>query len=178
MECSARRLLFVGEVFYYALRAVVHPMAPLYDAESGALRPLCARALRRIFLLCDTDGDGELSDAELNAFQVRCFNAPLQPEELAGVKQVVSERVPRGVSASGGLTLDGFLFLHALFIERSRLETTWAVLRRFGYGDDVRLREDVLGARGPWQHAPDQVAELTRAGRAFFEAAFERADAD
>ena len=30
-----------------------------------------------------------------------------------------------------GLTLQGFLFLHALFIERGRLETTWAVLRRW-----------------------------------------------
>ena len=35
--------------------------------------------------------DGVLSDAELNAFQVHCFNAPLQPEELVGVKQVVAQ---------------------------------------------------------------------------------------
>ena len=35
--------------------AVVHPMAPLYEPESQTLRPLCARALKRIFLLCDKD---------------------------------------------------------------------------------------------------------------------------
>ena len=37
--------------------------------------------------------DGVLNDAELNAFQVLCFNAPLQAEELVGVKQVVAERI-------------------------------------------------------------------------------------
>lgn len=120
--------------------------------------------------------------------QVLCFNAPLQAEELIGVKQVVAERIEQVCSnqstcavfavsckvhasaAAGvalgsacpasfptllqitnhylalflshasltlwqgimnnGLSLPGFLFLHALFIERGRLETTWAVLRR------------------------------------------------
>lgn len=38
--------------------------------------------------------DGVLSDAELNNFQVHCFAVPLQPEELAGVKAVVSQKLP------------------------------------------------------------------------------------
>lgn len=43
-----------------------------------------------------------------------------------------------------GLTESGFIFLHSLFIQRGRLETTWTVLRKFGYGDDLSLREDFL----------------------------------
>ena len=41
-----------------------------------------------------------LSDSELNDFQVHCFAVPLQPEELAGVKAVVSQKMPevRGTS--------------------------------------------------------------------------------
>ena len=39
--------------------------------------------------------DDVLNDAELNAFQVRCFNAPLQPEELMGVKKVVQDKMPQ-----------------------------------------------------------------------------------
>ena len=39
--------------------------------------------------------DGTLNDAELNEFQVECFSAPLQPEELAGVKKVVSQKMPQ-----------------------------------------------------------------------------------
>ena len=51
--------------------------------------------------------DGALSDAELNAFQVRCFNAPLQPEELVGVKQVVAEKIPQVGRGWGGLGVGG-----------------------------------------------------------------------
>lgn len=34
-----------------------------------------------------------MNDEELNRFQVRCFNAPLQPEELLGVKKVVQDKM-------------------------------------------------------------------------------------
>ncbi|KAL6768446.1 hypothetical protein ACKKBF_B39160 [Auxenochlorella protothecoides x Auxenochlorella symbiontica] len=176
MECSAKKLQYVGEVFYLALRAVVHPTAPLFDAQAQTLRPLCSRALKRIFMLCDKDKDGILNEAELNAFQIHCFNAPLQTEELIGVKQVVAERVPEGVQ-NGGLTLPGFIFLHALFIERGRLETTWAVLRRYGYNNDLVLSQETLSAVN-FSHAPDQVLELSEEGRAFFTSVFERCDVD
>lgn len=140
MECSAKKLQYVGEVFYYALKAVLYPMAPLYDPESQTLQPLCVRALKRIFSLCDKDKDGVLNDNELNEFQVKCFNAPLQPEELIGVKEVVKSRLDNGLSEDNFLTFSGFVFLHALFIERGRLETTWAVLSKFGYGKDLKLQ--------------------------------------
>ena len=42
----------------HTLQAVVHPMAPLYEPEAQTLRPLCARALKRIFQLCDRDKVG------------------------------------------------------------------------------------------------------------------------
>ena len=47
--------------------------------------------------------DGILSDSELNHFQVHCFAVPLQPEELAGVKAVVSQKMPEVGGASRGL---------------------------------------------------------------------------
>jgi hypothetical protein len=59
LECSARRLTYVGEVFFYALKAVLHPTGPLFDPQAfdgkGALRPLAIRALKRIFKMCDQD---------------------------------------------------------------------------------------------------------------------------
>ncbi|KAK7827532.1 mitochondrial rho gtpase 1 [Quercus suber] len=143
----------VPEVFYYAQKAVLHPTGPLFDQENQCLRDRCRRALRRIFILCDHDLDGALNDAELNEFQVKCFNAPLQPAEIVGVKRVVHEKVPAGVNQLG-LTLTGFLYLHALFIEKGRIETTWAVLRKFGYDDDLKLRDDFLPV--PSKRASDQ----------------------
>ncbi|XP_022954184.1 mitochondrial Rho GTPase 2 isoform X2 [Cucurbita moschata] len=157
IECSAATLLQVPEVFYYAQRAVLHPTAPLFDLERQSLKPRCKNALRRIFTLCDRDMDGALSDEELNEFQVKCFNAPLQPAEIVGVKRIVQENLPSGVN-DRGLTLPGFLFLHALFIEKGRLETTWAVLRKFGYDDDLNLSGDYLPV--PSKQAPDQDGAL------------------
>lgn len=87
--------------------------------------------------------------------QVKCFNAPLQPSEVVGVKKVVSEKMAEGVN-DHGLTLTGFLFLHALFIERGRLETTWTVLRKFGYDDEIKLRDDLL-LEPSFKRASDQV---------------------
>ena len=74
-----------------------------------------------------------------------------------GVKRVVQENLSIGVN-DHGLTLPGFLFLHALFIEKGRLETTWAVLRKFGYDDDLNLSGDYLPV--PSKQAPDQVGTI------------------
>ncbi|XP_010931977.1 mitochondrial Rho GTPase 1 [Elaeis guineensis] len=169
IECSALRQIQVPEVFYYAEKAVLHPTAPLFDQETQSLKPRCVRALKRIFILCDHDRDGALSDAELNEFQVKCFNSPLQPSEIVGVKKVVQEKMPEGVNEHG-LTLTGFLFLHALFIEKGRLETTWTVLRKFGYDNDIKLRDDLLPLT--FKRAPDQSVELTNEAVEFLKGIF------
>ncbi|GMP99827.1 hypothetical protein CsSME_00047156 [Camellia sinensis var. sinensis] len=175
IECSAANLVQVPEVFYYAQKAVLHPTAPLFDQETQALKPRCVRALKRIFILCDHDMDGALNDMELNEFQVKCFNAPLQPAEIVGVKRVVQEKLPEGVNEFG-LTLTGFLFLHALFIEKGRLETTWTVLRKFGYDDDIKLRGDQLSI--PSKKAPDQSVEFTSEAVEFLKGVFSLFDMD
>ena len=46
--------------------------------------------------------------------------------------------------AGEGITELGFLYLHTMFIQQGRMETTWTVLRKFGYGEDLALREDFL----------------------------------
>ncbi|EFJ25633.1 MIRO family protein [Selaginella moellendorffii] len=176
IECSALKRIQVLEVFYYAQKAVLHPTAPLFDQETQSLKPKCIRALKRIFILCDHDRDGALNDSELNDFQVRCFHAPLQPPEIVGVKKVVSEKMPEGVSENG-LTLTGFLFLHALFIERGRLETTWTVLRKYGYDDELKLREDLL-QNPSFKRAPDQSVELTERCLDFLKGVFAAFDMD
>ncbi|KAL5792946.1 hypothetical protein ACOSP7_001540 [Xanthoceras sorbifolium] len=175
VECSASTLIQVPDVFYYAQKAVLHPTTPLFDHDEQTLKPRCVRALKRIFTLCDLDMDGALSDAELNEFQVKCFNAPLQPAEIVGVKRVVQEKQPDGVNDLG-LTLNGFLFLHALFIEKGRLETTWAVLRKFGYGDDLELKDDFLPVQT--KHGSDQSVELTSEAVEFLRGIFGLYDID
>ncbi|KAH9997968.1 P-loop containing nucleoside triphosphate hydrolase protein [Russula vinacea] len=142
VECSAKIPLNVSEVFYFARKAVLHPTAPLYDFKKQALKPACEEALRRIFKLCDTNKDGVLDNEELNEFQRKCFDAPLQLQELEGIKVMV-RGYNRDAFNENGLTEAGFLLLHTIFIQRGR-ETTWTVLRKHGYAEDLRLAETFL----------------------------------
>ena len=52
-----------------------------------------------------------------------------------------------GMVQDEGLTEAGFLYLHTIFIQRGRLETTWTVLREFGYGEDLKLTEAFLSPK-------------------------------
>ncbi|KAJ0255012.1 Mitochondrial Rho GTPase 2 [Hirschfeldia incana] len=175
IECSALTLIQAPDVFYYALKAVLHPTFPLFDQEKQCLKPRLRRAVQRIFNFCDQDLDGALSDAELNDFQVNCFGAPLDPVELMGVKRVVQERQPDGVTDLG-LTLPGFLFLFSLFIERGRPETAWAILRKFGYNDSLELNTELIPV--PAKHSPDQSIELTNETMDFLRGFFQLYDLD
>ncbi|XP_059754342.1 mitochondrial Rho GTPase 2 isoform X1 [Balaenoptera ricei] len=168
VECSAKNLKNISELFYYAQKAVLHPTAPLYDPEAK-------QALTRIFRLSDQDMDQVLSDQELNAFQMSCFGHPLAPQALEDVKMVVSKNVAGGVQ-DDRLTLDGFLFLNMLFIQRGRHETTWTILRRFGYGDSLELTANYLCP--PLRVPPGCSTELNHRGYQFVQRMFEKHDQD
>lgn len=138
------------------------------------LRFLCPEQILNIGRA--NEQDKLLSDAELSAFQEVCFKTPLLPRQLRGIKDVVRRNVQDGVSDNGRVTLSGFLYLHTLFIQRGSAETTWVVLRAFGYGRDLRLdraRLPKLGSR-----RADQALELTEAGLYFVRKAFWEADVD
>jgi Ras family protein T1 len=202
VECSARIPLNVSEVFYFAQKAVLYPTAPLYDSREHVLKPGCVDALKRIFRLCDSDKDGLLSDAELNEFQRKCFDTPLQAQELEGIKDLVVHAPIAGmryshenasVAASGSsingdapahhphlregsLTMAGFLYLHTLFIQRGRLETTWTVLRTFGYGADLTLEDSFV--KPAFAVPPECSVELSPLGYQFLTDIFEVHDKD
>uniref|UniRef100_A0A8C9Z0X0 Mitochondrial Rho GTPase n=1 Tax=Sander lucioperca TaxID=283035 RepID=A0A8C9Z0X0_SANLU len=175
VECSAKNLKNISELFYYAQKAVLHPTAPLYDPEDKQLKPPCVRALSRIFYISDQDNDRILSDAELNCFQKSCFGNPLAPQALEDVKTVVWKNTSDGVQ-DNGLTLNGFLFLNTLFIQRGRHETTWTILRKFGYDDNLDLTDDYLY---PELRVPiGCTTELNHLGRQFLQRLFDKYDED
>jgi Ras family protein T1 len=134
IECSARALINVAEVFYFAVKSVMHPSQPLYGGAEHTLTPPCLRALQRIFRHIDADNDGYLDDGELTRFQEATFGTTLSANELRGIREsITATGCSEGVDARRGLSESGFLHLNKLFIQRGRLETTWTILRRFGY---------------------------------------------
>ncbi|KTF82267.1 hypothetical protein cypCar_00033898, partial [Cyprinus carpio] len=142
VECSAKNLKNISELFYYAQKAVLHPTAPLYDPEDKQLKRQCVRALSRVFSISDQDNDHILSDAELNCFQ-------------------------RGV-------ITCFLFLNTLFIQRGRHETTWTILRKFGYDDTLELTDDYLYP--PFRVSVGCTTELNHLGHQFLQKLFDKYD--
>ena len=125
--------------------------------------------------ICDENNDGVLSDDELNAFQCKCFGSPLQASALEDVKSIVKRTIRDGIF-DDGLTQTGFLFLHTLFIQRGRHETTWTVLRKFGYNDRLELDDSFLH---PFLEIPAGCsAELTASGYRFLTSLFEKFDSD
>ncbi|XP_039542973.1 mitochondrial Rho GTPase 1-A isoform X5 [Pimephales promelas] len=175
VECSAKNLKNISELFYYAQKAVLHPTGPLYSPEEKEMKPSCIKALTRIFKISDLDNDGILNDNELNFFQRTCFNIPLAPQALEDVKNVVRKNMSDGVK-DNGLTRKGFLFLHTLFIQRGRHETTWTVLRRFGYDDDLELTQEYLFPL--IKIPPDCTTELNHNAYLFLQSVFDKHDKD
>lgn len=175
VECSAKTMKNVSEIFFYAQKAVVHPTRPLYDADEKRLTDKTRKALIRVFKICDRDNDGYLNDAELNEFQKLCFGIPLTSAAIEDVKRAVADGCSDGI-VEGALSLPGFLYLNLLFIERGRHETTWTVLRKFGYESNLKLGEDYLYPR--IQVPIGCSTELSPEGIQFLSALFEKHDED
>uniref|UniRef100_I1PGL8 EF-hand domain-containing protein n=1 Tax=Oryza glaberrima TaxID=4538 RepID=I1PGL8_ORYGL len=118
LECSALHRIKVDEVFYCAQMAVLHPTTPLFDKATRSIKPRCMMTFQQIFSLYDRDKDGAVSDAEMNAFLVRCFKVSLQPAEIADMKRMVQQHMIGGVNDNGLITFIGFLYLHVVFIAK------------------------------------------------------------
>jgi len=175
IECSAYELKNISELFYYAQKAVLHPTAPLFSHDDQQLTQKCQNGLIRIFKICDADNDGILNDVELNEFQKRCFQNSLPSHGLQEVKNIIQRNMEDGVNDEG-VTLPGFLFLHSLFIQKGRQETTWTALRRFGYNHNLELREDYLVPS--LQKGSDCSVELSSSGLDFIMELFYKYDGD
>ncbi|XP_038844363.1 mitochondrial Rho GTPase 1-A isoform X2 [Salvelinus namaycush] len=173
-------LILVGNksdlVEHSSMETILPIMNQYSDIETCVeMKPSCIKSLTRIFKVSDLDNDGILNDKELNFFQRTCFNMPLAPQALEDVKNVVRKNMTDGVK-DNGLTLKGFLFLHTLFIQRGRHETTWTVLRRFGYDDDLELHQEYLF---PLLKIPaDCTTELNHNAYLFLQSVFDKHDKD
>ncbi|CAC5403580.1 RHOT1 [Mytilus coruscus] len=147
----------------------------LLDFSTMELTSLCKKALTRIFKICDLDNDHLLNDDEVHLFQRKCFNAPLHQQALDDVKSIVKRNITDGVKENA-LTLKGFLFLHTLFIQRGRHETTWTVMRAFGYDDRLQLTRDFLYPK--IMVGSGSTTELSLQGIQFLKMVFNKYDED
>lgn len=143
--CSAKSLKNVPEVFYYAQKSVLYPTSPVYDVDHKQLTPQAIKCFTRIFKLCDFDNDGRLNDQELNDFQLKCFGVQLNSSSLQEVKSLLltsSNPSTNENLMNNEITLKGFLYLQMLFFKKGRHETSWTVLKKFGYDRNLSINRD------------------------------------
>lgn len=175
LECSAKTMKNLAELFFYAQKAVLYPHAPLYSSVDQMLTEKCVAALTRVFKICDTDNDLVWNEEEMQEFQERCYNTPLLPQAMDEVRTCISKHLPQGVK-DAGITLDGYLYLNMMFIHRGRQEATWTVLRKFGYDDDLELSDSYrsLAKLQPSAHK----AEISTQGAHYLLCLFTKYDKD
>ncbi|KAI6680779.1 hypothetical protein NL676_034660 [Syzygium grande] len=101
----------------------------------------------------------------------------LQPSEIVGVRseRVILDKLSEGVNERG-LRLTGYLFLRVLFIVKGRLETTWTVLSKFLYANDLNLAEKLIPSS--FKISPDQSEELTNGAISYLKRIFDLLDSD
>jgi mitochondrial Rho GTPase 1 len=145
VQCSAKTLKNLPEVFFYAQKSVIYPTAPIYNVDNKQLTNECVKCLTRIFTLCDHDNDGRLNNQELTDFQLKCFSVRLNTSSLQEVKSMLSES-PENLF-DNQITLKGFIYMHLLFVKKGRHETTWTVLKKYGYNRDLTMNRDYLTAK-------------------------------
>lgn len=86
LKCSAKTLLNLSDIIYYADRSYNFPSSPLYDRSHNVSSPAsnhlqCLREtvkciLRRIFRIFNRSHSLYLSDEELAEFQVHVDDSP------------------------------------------------------------------------------------------------------
>lgn len=146
IQCSAKTLNNIPEVFYYAQKSVLYPTGPLFNQDTQKLTIECIKSLVRIFRLCDYDNDNLLNDNELKEFQLKCFGINLNVNSLQEVKDLLKNTTSDGedLLINNEITLSGFLHLHLLFVKKGRQETTWTVLKKFGYCRNLSMSRDFI----------------------------------
>ncbi|KAK5701892.1 ERMES complex Ca(2+)-binding regulatory GTPase gem1 [Elasticomyces elasticus] len=167
IRTSAREHHNINEVFFLCQKAVTHPIAPIYDSKESTLKPVAVQALKRVFYLCDRDGDGLLNDKEIHDFQMKCFDKPLSDADLASIKRSINPSSSLAAdSEKDGIDIDGFLTLNKMFAEKGRHETIWIILRKFQYTDSLSLKDTFLHPK--FDVPTFASAELSPAGYRFF----------
>ncbi len=144
MECSAKGYIQIIDVIYCAQRAVLFPIAPLFDHLEKKLKWDYERALLRIFRICDKNMDNYLDDNELCDFQVQVFKHELQKDHITALKEVLRQECDEydEFQQQRGISFEAFKSLQRVLILKMKLQTNWTILRHFWYDDNLQIPDE------------------------------------
>ncbi len=136
LEVSSTLKANTDMVLSLAYSAVRHPRDPLVDKQQLS-KPFRA-ALRRMFFLLDTDGDGRLNEGELKEYR----------RTVMGETENVEEALEASIAkfklwkewGHGGVSYNGWeRAFDEMIFDRSSLWSVWTALRYFGYSETLEF---------------------------------------
>lgn len=136
-ECSAYYDRNVKKVLNCAQRAVLYPLAPLYDLNSKQLTPKFKKAITRIFRILDKDLDGKITDNELRMLQQRVFQTDLNGDDIKAIKEIILRELQQ--YNQDFIKLSGFFALQKKCIQMLKIQICWSILRFFNYNDNLQI---------------------------------------
>lgn len=76
-------------------------------------------------------------------FQNEVFKAELQKKHITALKEVLINECPDydENQSKKGISLEAFKALQRILIQKLKQQTCWTILRRFGYDDNLRIKE-------------------------------------
>eukprot|EP01129_Flabellula_baltica_P017668 TRINITY_DN9871_c0_g1_i1.p1 TRINITY_DN9871_c0_g1~~TRINITY_DN9871_c0_g1_i1.p1 ORF type:complete len:361 (-),score=88.02 TRINITY_DN9871_c0_g1_i1:15-1070(-) len=145
--CSATSYESVEEAIWIAAKSSIYPTKNICvytnRAQTITFTPQFETVAKNIFDQCDKDEDGILSIDELNDFCAFAFDSVLKEGAIKTiVKQI--EKASASDVVEGGLSFEGFRSFFTLLLKKGRTETVWTVLKRFGYNENMEVKENFV----------------------------------
>lgn len=140
MECSPKVYLNLIDVIASAQRTVLYPINPLYDSIEKKLKPDYQKALLRIFRICDKNGDGIMDDQDLIDLQKEVYDQDLSKTHITAIKQTIVSDDWDEAQVMKGINFEAFSNLMKKFIQKMKGQTSWKLLKHFGYDSNLQLK--------------------------------------
>ena len=144
IECSAKHIYKISDIFWSVQTAVIAPLSPLIDTATLRLKSMYIKSLYRIYqLYCN---DQHLIDTNsLNNYQLTVYKRPLQINAMHDILELLSaQQTGATLLHDTQLTFDGWCEMHKHIILNKRTDTIWYALQCFGYNRLLQLDDSYV----------------------------------
>lgn len=142
IECSAKTLYNLSDIFFYTQVTVLHPTLPLFNPITEELTDKFKRSLSLVFKTCDKDKDFALSTDEIIAMHLSVYETPMQAAEAEDIIKMIQSSYPQGISKDG-INFEGFCYLQKLAMQRLQNSVCWGLVKHFRYDRSLELVLDL-----------------------------------
>jgi Ras family protein T1 len=129
----------ISDLFSEILNSLFHPKNYLYKktTEGIIFSENLDKALKRLFRILDSSRKGKISLNEFAKIHENIFGVKLEAEHFLAIKECIKFLSPE--EDFENLTESSFILLNKLSIQIGESQTTWSILRKYGYSDELEL---------------------------------------